>query len=130
MARGGARPGAGRPRKGTVKGTPGQTATSAMEWLLSVLADPAADLARKDRCAIALLPFTFRRMAENTVGVKAQSDADAAKAAATGKFRVPDPPSMHREQQMPQVRSKFLPGDPPGYRDLSWLMRAPDDGEC
>jgi hypothetical protein len=108
-----------------------------MEWLLSVLADPAATLARKDRAACALLPFTCRRMAENVIGKKDQAEANAAIAVATGKYRPGDPPSAPAaggwRREMPATPSKYLPGDPPvGYRGegMSWLLRAPEDEEC
>jgi hypothetical protein len=60
MARGGYRPGAGRPKGSSIPPKP--AGLSALAWLLSVVNDPTADPARKDRCAIAALSFQRRDM--------------------------------------------------------------------
>lgn len=76
---GGYRPGAGRPRgskNGVRKGSvPPSTKMSGTEWLKHVINDPAADVARKDRAAIALANFENRR--ENKPGKREQAMIDA-----------------------------------------------------
>lgn len=79
MTRGGFRAGAGRPRGSrTVKMPTTSTEAAGMtprDYLLRVLNDPSADEARRDRAAIALLPYTVPKPAP--LGAKAQREADA-----------------------------------------------------
>ena len=59
MPRGGARPGAGRPRK-PLDGTAAVSAKDSrlpLNYLLSVLRDETAEAARRDKAALALLPY-------------------------------------------------------------------------
>lgn len=105
MARGGARPGAGRPRKGTVPVK--QTATSdevvrgaaavgltPLEYMLAVMRDADEDPARRDRMAIAAAPFVHERAADARPGKKEQAAARAKTAAAAGKFANRRPPAL------------------------------------
>ena len=113
MARGGARPGAGRPRKGAVTPVPVSSAVPAAEpaprpvvaaalpadvtvpaldagltpldYMLQVMRDPSQDSARRDRMAMAAAPFVHIRAADAKPGKKDLA-ADAAKTAAKGKF--------------------------------------------
>ena len=78
MPRGGARPGAGRPRKPAAP-TPEIAATDApatpMALLESVMADERQDLALRVACARALLPYRHARVA--ALGLRAQREAEA-----------------------------------------------------
>ena len=107
MARGGYRPGAGRP-VGTVKearaakkpaakqrkeekegvSTPILSKTP-LEYMLDIVNDATADEARRDRLAIAAAPFVHARAGE---GGKKDERLSAAKKAATGKFAPVAPP--------------------------------------
>lgn len=63
MPKGGFRPGAGRPkgsRTVTLAADP-QRAAAPLAYLLAVMSDPAADPARRDRAAIAALPYLHPR---------------------------------------------------------------------
>jgi hypothetical protein len=81
VARGGYRVGAGRPpgavdqRKRHIKCGP-----DPLRYLQQVMRDMDADPLRRDRAAIALLPFVHVRVADQTASKKerAQRDADAA----------------------------------------------------
>ena len=77
MARGGYRPGAGRPRGGATLrlGREARRAADPLAYLLGVLADEAADPARRDRAAIALLPYLHARA--QPLGAKAAAAAAA-----------------------------------------------------
>jgi hypothetical protein len=58
MPRGGARPGAGRPRKPPDLSTvTAEQSRMPLRYLLRVLADETADVSRRDRAALALLPY-------------------------------------------------------------------------
>lgn len=114
MARGGFRPGAGRPKKSLADVPPRlapppppggikeavqesvvaavEGATSPLEYMLAVMNDPAVDAVRRDRMAIAAAPFVHGRLGENAVG-KREEDADAARRGATGKYAPPPPPA-------------------------------------
>jgi hypothetical protein len=78
MPRGGARPGAGRPRK-PAPPTPEIAATDAplspLALLERVMADEQQDLALRVACAKALLPFRHARVA--ALGLRAQREAEA-----------------------------------------------------
>jgi hypothetical protein len=77
MSRGGYRPGAGRPKgSATMRLQPeARTAADPLTYLRSVMADEAADPARRDRAAIALLPYLHRRA--DAGGKKAAAEAAA-----------------------------------------------------
>lgn len=110
MASGGYRPGAGRPRgqkravqelksavvgKGTNKPRESapKTFESAMDYAMEIINDPEADIARKDRLAIALLPFQHPKLETTAIG-KREAGARAAKTAASGRFGPPQPPKL------------------------------------
>lgn len=65
MARGGYRPGSGRPRKNLETKTVNREARKAgmkpLEYMLEVMNDQTADAARRDRMAIAAAPFVHAR---------------------------------------------------------------------
>ena len=110
MARGGYRPGAGRPKGsssdesmlairaatkalgkpevGTVPEVGGQ---SPLDYMLSVMRDPEIDGTRKDRMAIAAAPFMHARADTAKVGKKEQRN-EAAASVATGRFGARPPP--------------------------------------
>ena len=85
MARGGYRPGAGRPR-GSKTGKPSVPTAPApdpLSYMLSVMNDIRADPARRDRMAIAAAPYLHPKIAENRLG-KRQLELEAARHAAEG----------------------------------------------
>ena len=92
MARGGYRPGAGRPRGSKGKTTKtktipitrdGETITP-LEFMLRVLNDPNADKELRAKMAIAAAPYIHSRAGESAG--KKQEKADRAKKAGAGKF--------------------------------------------
>lgn len=104
MPRGGYRPGAGRPRKGTTKGSkkrsesahdPGSAQVDPgegpvpLDYMLSVMRDPNVDAHRRDRMAIAAAPFVHRKQGE---GGKKDSAREAAEKAAGGNRFAPAAP--------------------------------------
>lgn len=98
MARGGARPGAGRPRKGDAPAKVEAEAASAeprvertpLEYMLAVMNDPDADKARRDRMAQAAAPYVHGKPGDAPKGKKEEAKERAA--AAHSKFAVPQPP--------------------------------------
>lgn len=97
MARGGSRPGAGRPRKeaGTVPAATENTVKrprksldgrSPLEYMLEVMNDEEADPARRDRMAQAAAPYVHARAEASAAGKKEQKQAAAEGIAAGGKF--------------------------------------------
>ena len=96
MARGGYRPGAGRPRKEAGKPPAMANEESAhkprkslggktpLEYMLSVMNDPVAEDARRDRMAMAAAPYVHGKAADAAPGKKEQRQAAAEKVA--GKF--------------------------------------------
>lgn len=103
MARGGYRPGAGRPRKKAR--VPAADAAPAapvavpegatpLDYMLAVMRDPGADSARRDRMAIAAAPFVHAKAEAAPEGKKAQRQAVAEQTVAEGKFAVPDGPRL------------------------------------
>lgn len=85
MSRGGARPGAGRPRKIQVQGDdlpPGERLT-AMQVLESAMNNPALDWRLRFDAAKALLPYQEKKAG---AAGKKEDRQDAAKQAATGRF--------------------------------------------
>lgn len=93
MPRGGYRPNGGRPRKSVaekaeklpadVKAAARKSRMSPLNYMLAVMRDPAADVVRRDRMAIAAAPFCHGRVADNRVGKK-QIEAAEAKVAGVG----------------------------------------------
>ena len=80
---GGARPGAGRPRK-TVTPLTVPPAADPLQFLLSVVNDAAADPALRVKAAAAAMPFVHQRA--STVGKKEQAQ-QAAERVAGGRFK-------------------------------------------
>lgn len=104
MARGGYRPGAGRP-KGTTKAAAKADAPAAikreakkagltpLDYMLQVMNDAEADDARRDRMAIAAAPFVHVKPAEVQGGVKAERQKRGEEVASSGgRFSAPSPP--------------------------------------
>lgn len=101
MARGGYRPGAGRPRKAEkrsdeqAKESPAPVlpteARTPLEFMLAVMNDPAQSDSRRDRMAIAAAPFVHQKAGEQG---KKEERAEAAKKASTGKFSAGTPPKL------------------------------------
>jgi hypothetical protein len=93
MARGGYRPGAGRRRKvkavepalpvpeikQEIKADPGKD-RSPLEYALAVINDPQAGADRRDRMAIAALPYTQARIADRPPSKKEQAVIEAGSA--------------------------------------------------
>ena len=77
MARGGARPGAGRPRKPNTLPAERRFLPSSqkqrpdelpLEYMLRIMRDPTIDNARRDKMAALAAPFCHPRIAENRFG--------------------------------------------------------------
>lgn len=97
MARGGYRPGAGRPRKEAGKAPVVKDETDAeaprkslggltpLEYMLRVMNDPSEDGQRRDKMAIAAAPYVHGKAAEAAPGKKEQKQ-EAAEKVAAGKF--------------------------------------------
>ena len=97
MARGGARPGAGRPRKeaGSVPAVKNEAAAhrprkslggmTPLEYMLSVMNDDDQDPTRRDRMAMAAAPYVHARASDVAPGKKEQKQ-EAAEKVAAGKF--------------------------------------------
>jgi hypothetical protein len=104
MARGGYRPGAGRPRKDKSSNVGRKERKAAprvvlvppdgyrqlpegmerpLNYMLRVMNDPEVEPARRDKMAIAAAPFCHQRVADNRVGKK-ETEAEAAKTAGAG----------------------------------------------
>jgi hypothetical protein len=86
MARGGYRPGSGRPRKNletkTIKREARKSGLRPLDYMLEVMNDQTADPSRRDRMAIAAAPFVHAR-AESRKS-KRDLTQDAAAAASAG----------------------------------------------
>lgn len=106
MSHGGARVGAGRPRKNPTEPKKAKRATvpaeqtpielkegwvEPLDYMLAVINDPNADEGRKDRLAVAAAPYRHAKI-EEKVGKKEQRQAAAEKAAET--FAVPAAPRL------------------------------------
>jgi phage terminase small subunit len=102
MARGGYRPGAGRPRKAGKRSDETQKeaapddlpvnpteSRTPLEFMLAVMNDPGQPPNRRDRMAIAAAPFIHARAGEKG---KKEEDAEKAKRAGAGKFAPAAPP--------------------------------------
>ena len=106
MARGGYRPGAGRPRKEAGKAPTMANDESAhkprkslggktpLEYMLSVMNDPVAEDARRDRMAMAAAPYVHGKAADAAPGKKEQRKEMAQQASSGGKFGVPSAPKL------------------------------------
>lgn len=99
MARGGYRPGAGRPKSSTGATSPAKIRKSArklnlspLEYMLSVMNDPSGDTARRDRMAIAAAPFVHGRAEGDGAKGEREKQADRAIAVGVGKYSTPPPP--------------------------------------
>ena len=105
MARGGYRPGAGRPkgaagtskevRKAERKLAAGGVRgfATALEFAMSVINDPAADMNDKIRLAVAAMPFQHAKLAEKAQGKRA-GQVEKAREIAKGRFAPPSPPRL------------------------------------
>lgn len=120
MARGGARPGAGRPRKSAVtpeaqktkktakgKAVPADQAAlppditkpaaelnlTPLEYMLKVMNDTGTDAMRRDRMAMAAAPFVHMRPSEAASPGKRKLQEEAAKEA-NNKFKRAQPPRL------------------------------------
>jgi phage terminase small subunit len=90
MARGGARPGAGRPPKEpTVLAIPG--GKDPLEFLLAVMNDESAKPELRVRAAIAAAQYKHTKLAD---GGKKDERQRAAEAAGSGKFSAGAPPKL------------------------------------
>lgn len=80
MARGGYRPGAGRPKKSATKKAVRKEARSLgmtpLEYMLNVMNNPAEDPTRRDRMAIAAAPFVHSK-AEGIRGKRESAEIEA-----------------------------------------------------
>ena len=92
MSRGGSRPGAGRPRKPSVRfdkvpkdiqAEAKSEGMSPLEYMLKVMRNPEADQQRRDRMAVSAAPFCHARVAD-VKGGKKEAAAEAAKTAGEG----------------------------------------------
>lgn len=100
MARGGFRPGAGRPKKGElpvmaeVKAEARKARMTPLEYMLSVMNDTEADAGRRDRMAVAAAPFVHARAEAAEPSKKAQRQANAERSASSGRFATPAGPKL------------------------------------
>lgn len=97
MARGGSRPGAGRPRKEAGKAPAIKSEADAhkprkslggltpLEYMLGLMNDELVEDARRDRMAMAAAPYVHAKAADAAPGKKEQRQEEAEKVAA-GKF--------------------------------------------
>jgi hypothetical protein len=93
VARGGARPGAGRPRKPKTLTAEGRFAAPSkqkqnvdelpLEYMLRIMRDPTIDDARRDKMAALAAPFCHPRIADNRFG-KRDSALEQAQRATEG----------------------------------------------
>src|SRR5689334_14811352 len=107
MARGGARLGAGRPKRDSEapegafeNSNEIQTADpnsnefqSPLDYMLAVMRDPGADDGRRDKMAIAAAPYVHGRGGDQALGKKEQQQ-EKAKAASRGRFAARPAPSF------------------------------------
>ncbi len=91
MARGGYRPGAGRPKTAKVQTTievrreANKAKMTPLEYMLSVMNDGEAEDGRRDRMAVAAAPYVHAKADEAKIGKKEERQQAAEKVAA-GKF--------------------------------------------
>lgn len=98
MAGGGARAGSGRHPKSEThpQEAPIEKQTNfrtALKWAMWVINKTDAPLEMKTRLAIAILPFQTPKLAEKSIGKKGERK-EAAKQAASGRFRTPQAPRL------------------------------------
>ena len=108
MAKGGYRPGAGRPRGSTTAGKKVKAAEKALQAapqgshrfetaldfaMAAINGEVEADMDGKIRLAIAAMPFQHPKKEATAAGKKEQRE-EKAKAAASGKFAPPAPPKL------------------------------------
>lgn len=90
---GGARPGAGRPKKPpNLSDSPALLTKDPKAFLVAVMNDPATDMKVRADAAKALMPYVHGKVADQ--GKKAAKDEAAKKA--SGRFAPPAPPSHLR----------------------------------
>lgn len=100
MAKGGYRPGAGRPKGAKTKHKKAETVTdinaaaasenlTPLEYMLEIMRNPKENADRRARMAIAAAPFCHARKGE---GSGKEAKAERAKAAGSGKFSPSRPP--------------------------------------
>ncbi len=105
MARGGYRPGAGRPKKSGGVPTNKEVAAEAvkearklnmspLEYMISVMNDPGESPERRDKMAIAAAPYVHAKAEAEAKGKKEQRQANAEKSASGGRFAVPTAPKL------------------------------------
>ena len=111
MARGGYRPGAGRPKSSknprksgkrvpvaaekspVMVSVPSEDGTKKLplDYMIDVMNDPEAEQSRRDRMAIAATPFMHPKYGESG---KKEEKKKAAEAAGSGKFKPAAPPKL------------------------------------
>jgi hypothetical protein len=100
MPRGGTRPGAGRPKgsrtipsvSADLRSDPGSHRfKTALEFGMSVVNDPSAEMNDRIRLAIAMLPYQHPKLAEQQGGKKEEAAAAAGRAA-SGRYATPATP--------------------------------------
>jgi hypothetical protein len=102
MPRGGYRPGSGRKAGSATMDSEDRAALfaaerdnlSPLDYMLSVMNDPAADDGRRDRMAQAAAPYVHAKPGDAPKGKKEERQ-EAADKAAVGKFAVPAAPSIN-----------------------------------
>lgn len=107
MAKGGYRPGAGRPKgaknisKESKTGIPRDIQKAArksgltpLDYMLTVMNDEKSDDNRRDRMAVAAAPFVHAKAEAADASKKAQRQATAEKSASEGKFAAPGAPKL------------------------------------
>jgi len=72
-------------------------AISPLRWMLSVVNDPKAEPARRDRMAASAAQYLHRRLQDG--GVKEARDAEARKVAKTDRFKTGTAPKRLRGQE-------------------------------
>lgn len=102
MAKGGYRPGAGRPKGAKTKHNKAETVTdinaaaasenlTPLEYMLEIMRNPKEDADRRARMAIAAAPFCHARKGE---GSGKNEKSDRAKTAGAGRFAASKPPNL------------------------------------
>ena len=92
MARGGYRPGAGRPKgsepfeKAKDRREAKAAGLSPLEYMLQVMNDAGAEDSRRDRMAVAAAPFVHAKPGDAPKGKKEEADDAAHEVASGGKF--------------------------------------------
>lgn len=92
MSSGGARVGAGRPRKGEERPEEergGNIQLLPLEYMMQVINDPTADKGRRDRMAVAAAPYLHAKPGEQG---KKEERQQAANQAASGRYAPSEPP--------------------------------------